>query len=87
MSRAVLLLLGTVACVLSCMWLVEGCNELCGPIVSRCQLIKSCECDMSNKNNCTCCTNCQLCLSNQYTECCSCVGKYQLLKVIFLGSF
>lgn len=29
---------------------------------------------MSDKKNCTCCHDCQICLSRLYAECCSCVG-------------
>ncbi|KAL3860143.1 hypothetical protein ACJMK2_010308 [Sinanodonta woodiana] len=55
--------------------LVEACNEaICAPLVSKCLLIKCCDCDMTNKGNCTCCKECQLCLSKLYSECCSCVG-------------
>lgn len=63
-------LLGAV-CLVS---VIYGCNEqVCASLVSKCQLIKSCDCDMSNKSNCTCCNNCQLCLAQLYSECCSCV--------------
>lgn len=51
------------------------CDEgVCVSIVSKCLLIKSCDCDMTSLKNCTCCKDCQLCLSKLYTECCSCVG-------------
>lgn len=53
----------------------EGCNEaLCVSIVSKCMLIKSCDCDMTDIRNCSCCKDCNMCLSTLYTECCSCVG-------------
>lgn len=53
------------------------CDEgVCVSIVSKCLLIKSCDCDMTSLKNCTCCKDCQLCLSKLYTECCSCVGWY-----------
>ena len=53
----------------------QGCNEaLCVSIVSKCMLIKSCDCDMTNIQNCSCCKDCLMCLSTLYTECCSCVG-------------
>ncbi|KAJ8924722.1 hypothetical protein NQ315_000874 [Exocentrus adspersus] len=50
---------------------VETCNEaVCGSVVSKCLLTKSCNCDLKN---CTCCKDCSTCLSHLYTECCSCV--------------
>ncbi|XP_014672219.1 PREDICTED: twisted gastrulation protein homolog 1-A-like isoform X2 [Priapulus caudatus] len=50
-----------------------GCNEaVCASVVSKCMLLKSCECNM--KVNCTCCRDCYKCLHDLYTECCSCVG-------------
>lgn len=54
---------------------VHACNEaICASLVSKCMLLKYCECDLSDKVNCTCCRDCQRCLSRLYTECCSCVG-------------
>ncbi|XP_059138517.1 twisted gastrulation protein homolog 1-B-like isoform X2 [Physella acuta] len=54
---------------------LEACNEaICAPLVSKCMLIKCCECEMTDIKNCTCCKDCQICLSKLYTECCSCVG-------------
>ena len=54
-----------------------ACNKhVCASLVSKCLLLKSCECDMSDKKNCTCCRQCHKCLARLYTECCSCVGKY-----------
>lgn len=53
-----------------------ACNEaVCASSVSKCLLLKSCECDMTNRSNCTCCTDCHRCLARLYTDCCSCVGK------------
>ncbi|CAG9821521.1 unnamed protein product [Phaedon cochleariae] len=50
---------------------VESCNEaVCGSVVSKCLLTKSCNCDLKN---CTCCKDCFNCLSYLYSECCSCV--------------
>lgn len=55
--------------------LSHACNDaICASRVSKCQLIKCCECDMSDKKNCSCCHDCQICLSRLYAECCSCVG-------------
>ena len=60
-----------------CVTLTVCCDEaVCVSIVSKCILIKSCDCDMTSLKNCTCCKDCQLCLSKLYTECCSCVGWY-----------
>ncbi|ELU17863.1 hypothetical protein CAPTEDRAFT_165012 [Capitella teleta] len=53
----------------------SACDQaICASLVSKCLLMKSCECDMTNKKNCTCCQQCHRCLSKLYTECCSCVG-------------
>jgi len=53
-----------------------ACNDaVCASLVSKCLLLKSCECDMSNRSNCTCCVDCHRCLARLYTDCCSCVGK------------
>lgn len=52
----------------------NGCNEaVCASIVSKCMLTQSCKCDLKN---CTCCKECSICLSEFYSECCSCVGEY-----------
>ncbi|KAK3085411.1 hypothetical protein FSP39_002919, partial [Pinctada imbricata] len=62
----------TLFCVLHT---VESCNEsVCASIVSKCMLIKACNCDMADIKNCACCKDCQKCLSKLYTECCSCIG-------------
>lgn len=51
---------------------VNGCNEaVCGSVVSKCLLTKSCDCDRTE--DCSCCKSCFNCLSDLYTECCSCV--------------
>ncbi|XP_050398913.1 twisted gastrulation protein homolog 1-A [Patella vulgata] len=61
--------------VLAVVLTAEACNEaICASQVSKCMLIKCCECDMSDKKNCSCCQDCQVCLSKLYTECCDCVG-------------
>ena len=58
-----------------------ACNEAkCKNIVSYCQLIGSCSCEMPPKAGepCKCCRNCTLCLDQgvlgDFAECCSCVG-------------
>ncbi|XP_037915618.1 protein twisted gastrulation [Hermetia illucens] len=49
----------------------DSCNEyVCASIVSKCLLTQSCKCDLKN---CTCCKDCFSCLSNLYSECCSCL--------------
>ena len=50
------------------------CNEaICGSIVSKCTLLKSCECEMDS-TGCSCCKKCFACLDYLHAECCSCVG-------------
>ncbi|KAL1517447.1 hypothetical protein ABEB36_001210 [Hypothenemus hampei] len=52
---------------------IFGCNEsICGSMVSKCLLTKSCNCDF-NFDNCSCCKDCINCLGYLYSECCSCV--------------
>jgi len=56
-----------------------SCSEaLCGPRVSKCMLIKSCNCSMTPEDlrnrNCTCCKDCYQCLGELFVDCCSCVG-------------
>lgn len=56
------------------------CSETeCGPRVSKCMLLKACNCSITRDNilhnNCSCCTECIQCLDKQYTQCCACVGK------------
>lgn len=72
-------LIATLCVLLAAAYVVIACNEaVCASLVSKCQLIKSCECDMSDMKNCSCCHTCQLCLSKLYSECCSCVGMCPL---------
>lgn len=50
----------------------HACNELtCAPIVSKCMITKSCNCDYKA---CTCCRECYECLSYLFAECCDCFG-------------
>jgi len=50
------------------------CNEaLCASIVSKCTLLKSCECEIT-PTGCECCKKCFACLEYLQAECCSCVG-------------
>ncbi|VDN58277.1 unnamed protein product [Dracunculus medinensis] len=58
---------------------IFDCSETrCGPRVSKCMLIKACNCSITRQNilsnNCTCCNQCIQCLDKQFTECCSCFG-------------
>ena len=51
------------------------CNEaICASIVSKCTLLKSCECQMEDMGGCSCCKKCYSCLEHLASECCSCVG-------------
>ncbi|XP_060535028.1 protein twisted gastrulation-like [Cylas formicarius] len=54
---------------------IWSCNEaVCGSVVSKCLLTKSCNCEFNfENNNCTCCKDCINCLGFLYNECCSCV--------------
>ena len=57
----------------------RSCNDIvCGPIVTKCQLLKACNCDVpDNKltDECPCCATCAACLEDKYPSCCSCVGE------------
>lgn len=49
-----------------------SCNEsVCGSVVSKCLLNRSCECELPGK--CTSLKICKKCLDKHYTECCPCV--------------
>lgn len=72
-----------VACVAACRCVQHTaggtCSESeCGPRVSKCMLLKACNCSITRhniiNNNCSCCTQCIQCLDKQYTQCCACVG-------------
>lgn len=53
---------------------VEACNEsICASIVSKCTLLRSCDCDLE-PTGCSCCKKCYACLDFLQVECCSCVG-------------
>lgn len=65
----------TLVLVVILAWSAKACNEaMCGSIVSKCSLLKSCECEMNTETECTCCDRCKKCLGYLYSECCSCVG-------------
>lgn len=72
----------SIVCVLLLLISVQlsySCNEqVCASIVSKCMLTQSCKCDLKN---CSCCSECFKCLSHLSTECCSCVGKMNQLKI------
>ena len=62
--------------------LAASCNEaVCAPIVSKCTLMKSCDClgdqEESDAEDCECCQGCVACFENEleslFSECCSCV--------------
>ncbi|MFH4981730.1 hypothetical protein AB6A40_008439 [Gnathostoma spinigerum] len=64
-----------------------GCSEsACGPRISKCMLLKACNCTITREtilaNKCTCCNECIQCLDRQFTQCCSCVGLCQVDKKI-----
>ncbi len=53
---------------------VQSCNEsICASIVSKCTLLRSCDCDIE-PTGCSCCKKCFACLDFLQVECCSCVG-------------
>ena len=58
--------------------LASTCNEaVCAPIVSKCTLMKSCDCLPQEGEECECCQGCVACFENEieslFSECCSCV--------------
>jgi len=60
--------------LLSSIELSSACNEaVCASIVSKCTLLKSCECEIT-EDGCPCCKTCFMCLDYLQTDCCSCVG-------------
>ncbi|XP_067935895.1 twisted gastrulation protein homolog 1-A-like [Watersipora subatra] len=65
---------------------VSSCNDIvCGPIVTKCQLLKSCNCDVpegATEEDCPCCATCAACLEDKYPSCCSCVGMCEPPEVI-----
>lgn len=49
------------------------CNQaVCGRIVTKCLILKSCYCDVKHMS---CAKSCRKCLGKYYRECCDCVGK------------
>ena len=59
----------------------ESCNEtVCGSIVSKCQLLKHCNCPLDLSNT-TCTQECFKCLGFLYVECCSCVDVCPKMNV------
>lgn len=53
-----------------------ACNVFtCAPIVSKCMITESCNCEFSD---CSCCRECFDCLSYLFSECCDCVGMCPL---------
>ncbi|CAH1169712.1 unnamed protein product [Phaedon cochleariae] len=69
-SLAIPILVGSLVSCLSFLF-VSACNEaVCGPVVSKCLLTKSCSCDLKDR---VCSSVCFRCLGMLYTECCDCV--------------
>lgn len=66
--------------------LSTACNDVvCGPIVTKCQLLKSCNCDVpegKSTEDCPCCATCAACLQDKYPVCCSCVGKSHSVGIL-----
>ena len=51
-----------------------GCNEaVCASIVSKCTLLRSCDCQIT-EDGCPCCKKCFACLEFLQADCCACVG-------------
>ena len=76
MTKSIILL---ILCGLASLGLVGSsttCNEaICASVVSKCTLLKSCECDNGvEPTGCSCCKKCFACLEDLQAECCSCVG-------------
>lgn len=60
--------------ILSNLIAVQCCNKsLCGSIVTKCLLTKSCKCE--EKFNPKCYKECLSCLEDLYQDCCPCFGK------------
>lgn len=60
--------------LLNSIQVASACNEaICASIVSKCTLLKSCDCEMTSED-CPCCKTCFMCLDYLQTDCCSCVG-------------
>ena len=69
---AAVFFIGLLLLLFSTWYQVNGCNEhLCASIVTKCLLMKDCNCRIQNT---TCCQQCYQCLGMYYTQCCSCVG-------------
>ncbi|KAF6019810.1 TWSG1 [Bugula neritina] len=66
--------------------LSTACNDVvCGPIVTKCQLLKSCNCDVpegKSTEDCPCCATCAACLQDKYPVCCSCVGMCEPPEIV-----
>ena len=60
-----------------------SCNKaLCASIVSYCMIQEKCGCDP--RKNCSCCTECAICLGDHYMQCCDCVGETNFLFILTL---
>ena len=58
------------------------CNEaICGPIVSKCTLLKSCECEVEDTANYSACIKkCYACLDYLQADCVSCFKNLKIQK-------
>ncbi len=73
--------------LLSSVVLVRSCNEaICASIVSKCQVMDSCNCEIVPDQPCTCCDRCHKCLGDLHAECCSCVKHCPSPNVTELAS-
>ena len=62
--------------------MVNCCNKsLCGSIVTKCLLTKSCKCE--ERFNVRCYKECFTCLEDLYQECCPCFGEFNFDRLKF----
>lgn len=89
------LAVGSIECCLILLILMtssQACNEkVCGPIVTKCQLLKKCNIDIPDDMtvdisklgaDCPGCMECASCLNDKYPDCCSCVGKSSISSIL-----
>lgn len=61
--------------IIATVYLSYACDEQkCARHVTRCMLMRRCECDLGN---CSCCHDCYKCLGDSWLDCCECFGKFQ----------
>ena len=69
---AVFLIISTIS-ISGSLAYITTCNEaICGPIVSKCGLLKSCECKINDSEYANCIKRCYSCLDYLQADCCSC---------------